>query len=485
MPEFKYPPTIQVLQALFSANFTIRDFANVENLNKAIRLWYTLRELATEFQKEQFTDRDWRKKLYGSQVQNPDRKPEQREGCLSTKTIAEVLFSREDDRVPEWPIWKKSLEESVGGYFRLRYLPEEAKRKLNDYLKDIESAKPFNITGKTIQGDLKSLAKLPLNSELKYLITLGSNQYKIPSDFPPIDLDRKQDELNTASDLLETQNLSRDPGYLSDDFSSFAYLFTEPTRDIQRFYIHADYQMPEDRAREINEYLGRLKVNWSKDRPTPYQLEYYSSSKPEAERRYTIVVYPVCIYYYQRSFYLCALDGKLDTELGWHNYRLDRIESLKDLDWEEDRGIIPQLLVDRCVEAEDSELIDEVDSGLTEAYGFDFYQDDEQTILRFDREFHDRYIKNTFRHQTFKSISMRDLLTIQPNLKLTIDRYPDDAYYTMQYRIGDNSVIMRLRAWCPNVEVLSPPELRDRMRDDIRQTWEFYREEDGLTVDRL
>ena len=63
-------------------------------------------------------------------------------------------------------------------------------------------------------------------------------------------------------------------------------------------------------------------------------------------------------------------------------------------------------------------------------------------------------------------------------MKKRIAAHPNDAYYTMNYRDGDNSVIMRLRAWCPNVEVLFPFDLRDRMREDMEKTWDLYKDDE-------
>ncbi len=469
MPEFNYQPSIQVLQALVGASF-----AELNNLNKAVRLWYTLRELGAEFQPAQFTDRSWREHLYKSPDRNRDNKPGQIDGCLCTKTIADILFDRAPDKADLWSKWKQSLQVLLTAYYRARDLPEIADRKLAAYLIALELEKPFDVTGKTILGDLKTLTQIPKTSAAKYLGSIGSSEFQLPDEFPLTLVEVQQIDRSRLIVSAEEPRSLQDPAYLTGDFSSFAYLFAEPTREIQRFHIHADYHTPKDKLLEVNQYLRRLRENWSKDRSTPCQLQYYSSSRIGAERRYTVVVYPVCLYYYQRAFYLCAFGLGFEAKYEWHNYRLDRIERLEDLDWEQHRDIIPQLLFDTCDELDDLQLLDVVKSGLEEAYGFDFYRKSREMVLRFDREFHDRYIANTFRHQTFQPISKQGLLNNDPNLAGTVDRYPDGAFYTMDYRVGDNSVIMRLRAWGQNVEVLSPPELRDRLREDIRQTWELY-----------
>jgi CRISPR-associated protein (TIGR03985 family) len=55
------------------------------------------------------------------------------------------------------------------------------------------------------------------------------------------------------------------------------------------------------------------------------------------------------------------------------------------------------------------------------------------------------------------------------------NRSPKDAYYSLQYRHGDNNVTMRLRAWRPKVEILLPYDLRQKVTADIVQEIGLYR----------
>jgi CRISPR-associated protein (TIGR03985 family) len=57
-----------------------------------------------------------------------------------------------------------------------------------------------------------------------------------------------------------------------------------------------------------------------------------------------------------------------------------------------------------------------------------------------------------------------------------IETHPADIYCLIDYRENDNNIIMRLRAWGDNVEVMLPEQLRQRMKKDIEQTWQLYRE---------
>jgi len=75
-------------------------------------------------------------------------------------------------------------------------------------------------------------------------------------------------------------------------------------------------------------------------------------------------------------------------------------------------------------------------------------------LLRFDREFHDRYIHGTFRHQTFKvcevSAGRATDSATHPQLEQQLVNSSkvsssQDAYYQVYYREDDTNVGMRLR----------------------------------------
>jgi CRISPR-associated protein (TIGR03985 family) len=267
-----------------------------------------------------------------------------------------------------------------------------------------------------------------------------------------------------------------------DDFIPMARMFPTPLKGVQRFHLHSNYQILNEQAQRIAIYQQQLRKIWENENKVPCKLTYKSSSKVQT---YSVIVYPVCLYYYERSFYLCAFEAKENEDRrSWYNYRLDRIQALKCLDWQADKSIIPPALVDLCREVNDLDLVTGIQDDIEAAYGFDFYQNLQSMLLRFDRNFHDRYIKNTWRHNTFKLVEPTEINGLLNTLGLnTSDRslidkriqtHRDDAYYKMNYRVKDNSVIMRLRAWCPNVEVLYPLDLRQQMRDDIQKTWVLY-----------
>lgn len=122
---------------------------------------------------------------------------------------------------------------------------------------------------------------------------------------------------------------------------------------------------------------------------------------------------------------------------------------------------------------------------MAKAWGFDFYLPRKLMLLRFDREFHDRYIHGTFRHQTFKSVKYQQAeqlirqhtpqLEQQQRLLTVLKSRPrQDAYYQVYYREDDTNVGMRLRAWRPKSEVLLPWELRQSIAKEVETEFQLY-----------
>lgn len=463
MPEFNYLPSISVLQALVGVSLA----DSLANVNKAVRLWYSLQELANEFDAVEFTDGEWRKYLYKSPNNNRDKTPAEVDGCNCTKTIKDILFDFQTDL--KWQEWKKSF---IQVYLDAN-INHRTQKNLEKFLAILESDRPLYVTGKTLLNDLNKLVSRG------YLEVLDG-RFKLVDEFPVLPI-----SMITSAEKLGINKSDEAEAYvdLPVDFRSFTDLFWQQPNDIQRFYLHADHHILDEAERRIVEYRRKLREIWQKGSGVPCRLTYKSSSQKQP---YTAVIYPVCIYYYQRSFYLCAFGCVQDkTESSWYNYRLDHIRSLECLDWED--NAISLSLIEKCRDVGDDNLIDDIELGVAEAYGFDIERPKRLMLLRFDRDFHDQYIENTWRHNTFKLVDQEKIDELlnksgldksnRALIETRIKSHPHDAYYTMNYRVGDNSVIMRLRAWCPNVEVLYPPDLRQRMRDDMQKTWELYSED--------
>jgi CRISPR-associated protein (TIGR03985 family) len=268
-------------------------------------------------------------------------------------------------------------------------------------------------------------------------------------------------------------------GSLTVSLSDFAVNFKEPIADVLRFYMDLEYVIPQQINNLVSERQEQLCDLWEKPNFAPIQINYYSASYKQEYKG--LVVYPVCIYYSQRACYLCAFGDSPDDQSGWYNYRLDKIESINELTW--DSPNIPDVLKQKNKSGK-LPVPEEIDKKFSEAWGFDHYLPVEMLTLRFPRIFNDLYIKDTERHTQFKPISFEQVLSMVKLGRLSstdseallkqLANYPNDAYYRVPYRATDNKIIMRLRAWGPNVEVLLPWSLRQRMTDDIQATSSLY-----------
>lgn len=108
-------------------------------------------------------------------------------------------------------------------------------------------------------------------------------------------------------------------------------------------------------------------------------------------------------------------------------------------------------------------------------------------LLRFEQRFHDAYIFQSDRHDSFELVNHRNLekklKEIYENfdcpwatkrelnaIKQRMLQHPKDAFYIAVFRAIENNIVMRLRAWGPKVEVLFPPKLKRCMQDDLADT---------------
>jgi CRISPR-associated protein (TIGR03985 family) len=336
---------------------------------------------------------------------------------------------------------------------------------------------PLQVEGKTIRNNFTALSQLRDN----FLDKQGQGNYRLQK------LERILDLLNFSEMFNEEQSLTTaDDSYglldfLTSELSTIAELLLVKINQQQRLFIHNDYVVAEELREPAADLADRLKEIWKEEPVSPIQIHYHSASLNKQEN---YLVYPVCLYYYQRAYYLCAFgqapNNQNKNQLQWYNYRLDRINKIIKLSWNDDK--LP-LSFQQILSQQETYSPRYIQSQLASAYGFDFYQNKELMLLRFDPDFAQRYIDNSFRHQTFEKIEdieeiisiisqsgdkLKDLLTVH------VKKYPDSAYYLLSYRQNDNNVVMRLRAWGPMVEVLLPLDLRQRMGEDAEKTWQFY-----------
>ena len=114
---------------------------------------------------------------------------------------------------------------------------------------------------------------------------------------------------------------------------------------------------------------------------------------------------------------------------------------------------------------------------LQAAWGFNFYLPRQLLLLRFPPTFARQYVDGTCRHPTFRAIAHAKIPALlkqvgletseaQRILTLVKQRPAQDAYYRAWIRKGDINVMMRLRDWRPNGEVIAPLSVRHQMAEE-------------------
>ncbi len=442
---FNAPPDVELLQWLARGSLK-------QNLLRAIRLWVWLHFLYGDRPiritlPQPFTFIDCRDILFSETHPKNDTIPTLHDpNCICAKTTADWLFDSTSGCV-ENP-WRRSLQQHDN-------IP-----KLNQLLQ----RRLFAVTRRSLQSDFHTL------SELGWLKRQGQQYWQVQqlpafprAEFSSILTPRMPDEL----------------GFLHPDLDAIAQTFYQPINGFQRFFLEVDYIVSSNSQDRVDEWVHYLKKLWKKTPIPPVKITYNSA---QAGKVIKCIVYPVCIYYVRRALYLCAFGNTPIAKAQWYNYRLDRIQNIVELNWESPQ--IPQPLHSHYP---DNLLTpDDVQEQMSAAWGFDFYKNSTRLLLRFERNFQDRYIKNTFRHNTFQKVTdseAQEIIIKSTNkgsqkklLSLLQSRSSQDAYYCANYREGDINVLHRLRSWRPNVEVILPWKLRQQIAEEVAQEAQFYQD---------
>lgn len=437
MPQFSTPPDIALLQSLVRGSLK-------QNLPKAIRLWVWLRILYGDMPlslDEPFTFTDWRGAFFSATHPTGEQpNPQHNAMCSCAKTTENWLYPYALE-----PEWRQALK-------RHSLISEET---LNAWLQ-----RPlFAVTRRTLQSDLYVL------SQLGWLKREG-NQYDRVLTFPAYPIVEEATQLDSSYGLP----------ILNPDLDIIAHNLAQPIAKVQRFFIEVSYIVAKDKQDAVEDLQEQLKQLWHQTPIPPVRFLYHSARQTENT---ICIVYPVCIYYAQRAVYLCGF-GQAPDRGQWYNYRLDKISNLEELAWTDLE--IPQFLL----AAYQQKLLphpDDIEEQMHAAWGFDFYLESAKMLLRFDHNFHDRYIKNSFRHSTFQPISYREAEQLirksasddrQSLLQIFSQRSSKDAYYQVTYRVGDTNVRQRLRAWRPHVEVFLPWTLRQEIAREVATEFQYY-----------
>jgi len=474
---WNHPPSVLLLQWLARGSLK-------QNLLQAIRLWVELRQFygaepARLPLPDEFTYADWRDAFFSSSHPKSDVKPTRHDRqCPCAKVTAAWLFG--DDLRWTQQDWETALHNpESAAVIKLRSHQLERALKVHDawdanFHTMLVETRLFAVTRRTLSHDLKTLV------DIHWLRQVGQSYQRV-SEFPvhPSSADPFEDESQLTATNLD---------FLTQpDLAAIAYNLAHTVNGQRRFFVHLEYVVPLEKIDRVDEWQHQLRELWQHPTVPPIQLAYRGAGHATAT---SVIVYPVCIYYYQRGPYLCAWGTVPDTAssgastpIDWRNYRLDRIEALTVLSW--DTAQIDPLLTS-AHRAGTLPVPEDVQTAMEDAWGFDYYQSAEQLLLRFDREWDDRYIQGTIRHSTFRPIThtkagqliRRHLLgeARETMLQVWRSRSTDDAYYQAWYRHHDPNVHQRLRAWRPRVEVLLPWDLRQRMMAEATAEWQMYHE---------
>lgn len=479
MQHFTYPPAPHILQWLASGQLANR-------MQRSLRLWVLLNELygrhstwieelPNPFSYPQLRDHLFAPShgksdhLSAEQLQATCWEP----ACICRKSMQEWLFNPSTEQTESQ--WCQTVSQLTG----------IDSRELHELLQQT----PFATVHRSIRDDLKQLV------ELGWLQSASHSRYRrrLPHQWPlpptevpaafSLSASQQWELLRVLESISFVQpNLELVVQSLWEQVSSVnttpGRLETEP---VQRIFIHFDYILCEEMQDRVDNYQEQLEQLW---RHPPVGVIHFESWVREG-CKVEVIVYPVCLHYCRRAKYLSAYGLDPKGEIAWHNYRLDRIasEQLKVLPWGD--PLIPKAL-QKLRRSGELPAPEQVFSELEAAWGFNFYLPRELLIIRFPKAFASWYVDNTVRHNTFKPAAYSDLPKViqeciksrqerQQLLQLIQQRSPEDAYYRAWIRPGDINVLMRLRDWRPNGEVIAPLSIRRQLAEEAERELSNYR----------
>lgn len=439
-----------------------------QNLAQAARLWVWLQFLYGDEAIQldlpaTFSFADCRDALFGpshaskSTPHDPD--------CLDQKQAVDWLFAPSVRYPPsvcaelaQSTDYRHQQQEKVQQF-------AQALRDRNAYPKNFDtflSTPLFSIvTNRTLSNDLSTLAGQG------WLVSVADGYQRV-DQFPV-----------TASAISNTSPSAE--FLVQPDLAVIADNLAQTINGQRRFFVYVDYVVPTERHDAVEDWQALLRQLWQQTEPPLVQLTYWSAT---LLKTCTLIVHPVCIYYYRRGPYLCGygqVPGQNSQLVDWRNYRLDRIHSITTLTW--DTPTIP----DRLLQSYQQQTLphpDNIELRMAEVWGFDYYQPARQLLIRFDTLWDRRYIQNSLRHPTFQPVSFEKTKRLieqaltgkqrQHLLHELVSRSSQDAYYQATYRHHDPNVRQRLRAWRPHVEILLPWDLRQQVAAEVKQEIAFY-----------
>ena len=476
---FRHPPNIELLQWLAQGSLQ-------QNLLRAIRLWIWLCSLYGDETNriklpQTWTFANWQEAFFSQTHPKGEKAPSLHDqNCLCAKTTAEWLFASETG------IDETEWRESLTSYYFAKSIHKDNYQNFNDSQKKVEllfmDVKDKNSDkgrkkslDEILQRPLFAVTRRSLQEDLYILKNMGwvkfnDKAYQLVDEFP---------KFNTVvNPQFKTKTNLQELTFSNASLETAIDIFSEPVGGFRRFFVEVDYIIPDNRE-DVDDYLNFFKAVWEKVPIPPVKLNYKSSKLGCSIER---IIYPVCIFYVRRAIYLSAFGQTPNDQGEWYNYRLDKIQHIQQLEWSD--ANVPEILLKNYPhKLKTPEYIREK---ISDAWGYDFYEKRRLLVLRFERSFHDLYIKGTFRHEEFKKItyqkvkeiikSEQDILEREALLKVLRKRSPNDAYYQVYYRDKDVNIIHRLRSWRPNGEVLLPWDLRTKLAQEAILEAQLYQD---------
>ncbi|CEJ42327.1 Uncharacterized protein apha_00169 [Umezakia ovalisporum] len=478
MPQAIRSPTPQTLHWLAAGQLANR-------LHRAIRHWWILNQLyGIETQwahslPKHFTYSQLRDRLFAQTHPNSEKIDSQEItakcrdfSCICHRTCVEILQTS-GLHISETQ-WQPEILQITG------LSPQHLQQQLQQ--------RPFATVHRSIRDDLKQL------THLKWLRKISKGEYQClpPSQLPTLpEITTAQPNftqlsipqtweilhvLESVAFLQPNLNLILDNLWQQLSHNSSLSIHQQPQ---QRIFLHLDYILSKEAQDQVDNYQEQIEQLWRKSPGGVVQFEYWVKTEVKVQ----VTVYPVCLHYLRRAKYLSAYGIDPQGELAWHNYRLDRIasENLHILPWID--ADVPKELKQMWQKG-NLPTPTEIQTELNAAWGFNFYFKREFLILRFPPAFAKRYVDNTFRHPTFKAIPYTQLpqqiRKNMPNseqrkvLDILQNKAPSDAYYIGWIRTGDINVLMRLRDWRPNGELIAPLSIREQLKQEAIQELSNY-----------
>lgn len=431
-----------------------------------------------DFKPDEFKYVHWRNSFFkdADEFHKTEEKPTLHDpNCYCAKTIRYWLFEQFGVDEQEWK-----------NVFLDKY-------KISEEYLDIFYGRLFSVTGKILGGTNKS-SYFSILVKLGWLEKKGST-YKKVKNLPNILSENSNSNLDLFEHFYQI--------YFDDSLATTSELLKEKNR----FFVKLQHIISKENTDKIGIIIEELRQIWEQKEIPLVHINYESSS---LQKQTELIVYPICLFYNQRCIYLTGYGSMPNnpTQLNYYNYRLDHLckynnnQYINILNWDEDNLDIHYELFDKKQELNTKTSVT-IYEEIEKALGVDLHRKIKTMLLRFPEPFHKNYIEGSNRHPTFQRLDFKNSTQFLQELKQrfkthntdikntdeqliekTLKTYHNDAYYTMDYRHGEEGgshieadVIMRLRAWCPNVEVLLPWDLRQRMREDMQKTWALYQDD--------